>query len=736
MISKMDQEANSEVEEIGFYSSSFQHVWDMLGLLDLLLQRNVISARRGSKDEFRDLYISDEEIDEILEGKKGDDRGLAELGQLIAQCASIIESRKENSLARGIPLRLQALEDRFGLSPFESWVVVIAFAPEMDRKYERLYAYLQDDATRKRPGVSLVLDLLCATQEERAAGREYLQSGGRLMRNDLLRLSEGHEPHSPLTGSLLSASMQLNRHVVDYLLGLNPAARRIAEEGGTIRLDELELPDELRSSAKNLISHIMAGNKYSIILLQGYYGSGKRRLAEAVCNEIGLFCFHIDAADLAADAASFDGSSSLALQAFREARLWGAAVYVQDAEKIFTDEQGGQAGANSGKSALLRVIEEFDGPVFLAGNKSIDLGRRWQGRLFNLNLPIPDYSARKRLWARSLESSEEEVIADLASKFRFTPGQIEDAVAAARNIAVLNGLKAPSLPDLYEGCRSQSKSTLSLLARRIKPRYSWEDIVLPADKIEQLRDIRNHVRHRGLVYSDWGFERKLSLGKGLNALFIGPSGTGKTMAAEVVARDLGIDLYKIDLSSIVSKYIGETEKNLNRIFKEAEQSNAMLFFDEADALFGKRSEVKDSHDRYANIEVSYLLQKMEEHEGIVILASNLGSNIDDAFMRRMNFLIEFPFPEEEYRCRIWQSMMPKEAPVSEDVDYDFLSRRFKIAGGNIRNIIINSAFSAAEDSGIITMKHIVNATSKELIKIGKAYSQSDFGKYCHLIKSH
>lgn len=728
----MDQEACPESEEMEFYSGSLQHIRDMLGLLDLLLHRNVILSRRGTKDEFRGLYISDEEIDEILECNGKDDSGLAELGQLIAQYASIIEARKENSLARGIPLRLQALEDRFGLSPFESWVVVIALAPEVDRKYERLYAYLQDDATRRRPGVGLVLDLLCASQEERAAGREYLQSRGRLIRYELLRLSEGHELHSSLTGSLLSASVQLNRHAVDYLLGLNPASRRIAEEGGTTRLDELELPAELRSSAQNLISHILSGHNDSICLLQGYYGSGKRRLAEAVCNEIGLFCFHIDAADLAIDAASFDGSSSLALQAFREARLWGAAVYVQDAEKIFTDEQGGQTG---GKSALFRAIDEFDGSVFLAGNKSIDLGRRWQGRLFSMSLPLPDYSARKRLWTRSLDSSEEELIADLASKFRFTPGQIEDAVAAARNIAVLNGRRTLSLPDLYEGCRSQSKSTLSLLARRIKPRYSWEDIVLPADKIEQLRDIRNHVRHRGLVYSDWGFERKLSLGRGLNALFIGPSGTGKTMAAEVVARDLGIDLYKIDLSSIVSKYIGETEKNLNRIFKEAEESNAMLFFDEADALFGKRSEVKDSHDRYANIEVSYLLQKMEEHEGVVILASNLGSNIDDAFMRRMNFLIEFPFPEEEYRCRIWQSMMPGEAPVSPDVDYDFLSRRFKIAGGNIKNIIINAAFSAAEDSDTITMKHIVNATSKELIKIGKACSQSDFGKYCHLIKS-
>jgi SpoVK/Ycf46/Vps4 family AAA+-type ATPase len=236
-----------------------------------------------------------------------------------------------------------------------------------------------------------------------------------------------------------------------------------------------------------------------------------------------------------------------------------------------------------------------------------------------------------------------------------------------------------------------------------------------------------------VVYYDWGFDDKLSLGKGLNVLFSGPSGTGKTMAAEVIASELSLDLYKIDLSMIVSKYIGETEKNLNRIFKEAEQSNAILFFDEADALFGKRSEVQDSHDRYANIEISYLLQKMEENEGIVILASNLSQNIDDAFLRRMHFTVEFPFPEEEYRYKIWKSLFPVEAPLSGDIDYEFLAKRFKLSGGNIKNIVVNSAFLAAENSGVIAMDDVINAAKREFQKIGKVCSQSEFGKYYGLI---
>ena len=732
----MDQETFRADEEAGYYKSCFQQIEDELRHLDLLLHYHVIMARReGGGDEFRGLYISDEEIDGILENQTEEDDQLPDIRGLMAQSGSLKEARKENSRKKGIRLRLPAIEETYGLTKFESQALVICLAPELDKKYEKLYAYLQDDATRRRPSVGLVLDLLCESQEERAAARQYFDSGSTLIKNGLIRFSEGNG--SQLSGSLLSKSIEIDGKIVSYILGLDSTGRGEAEAPGTkLRLEDLDLTDDLSSSASNLIRRIMA-NSDAICLLQGYYGSGKRRLAEAICNELGLNCLDLDVSDLGPDAeSSLDNARSPVASIFREARLWGAAVYLHNFDSLFQESgPGGPGSPNTLKSAFFEAILEFNGPIFLASQRSIDLGRRWQSRLFSLDLPVPDYPVRKRLWLKLLDTvQEEEMIVDLASKFRFTAGQIEDAVAAATNIAILQGRETPSQQDLYEGCRSQSKSTLSLLAKRIKPRYSWEDIVLPADKIEQLKDIRNHIRYRGLVYNDWGFERKLSLGKGLNALFTGPSGTGKTMAAEVVARDLGLDLYKIDLSSIISKYIGETEKNLERIFKEAEQSNAMLFFDEADALFGKRSEVKDSHDRYANIEVSYLLQKMEEHEGIAILASNLGCNIDDAFMRRMNFLIEFPFPEEDNRCRIWQGMMPKGAPVAEDVDYEFLSRRFKIAGGNIKNIIVNSAFAAADDSGIITMTHIVNATRKELQKMGKACSQNDFGKYCNLIK--
>jgi SpoVK/Ycf46/Vps4 family AAA+-type ATPase len=227
------------------------------------------------------------------------------------------------------------------------------------------------------------------------------------------------------------------------------------------------------------------------------------------------------------------------------------------------------------------------------------------------------------------------------------------------------------------------------------------------------------------VLHQWGFDSKLSLGKGTNALFSGPSGTGKTMAAEIVAGELGLDLYKIDLSGVVSKYIGETEKNLDRIFNAAENANAILFFDEADALFGKRSEVRDSHDRYANIEISYLLQKMEEYPGLTILATNLRQNLDDAFVRRLAFMVHFPFPDETSRQQIWQGVWPKQTPLHTEVDLDLFARRFKLSGGSIKNMALAAAFLAADEDTPVNMSHLYRAARREYQKMGKAISLSE-----------
>jgi SpoVK/Ycf46/Vps4 family AAA+-type ATPase len=360
--------------------------------------------------------------------------------------------------------------------------------------------------------------------------------------------------------------------------------------------------------------------------------------------------------------------------------------------------------------------------------------------LFNVDFPLPTYPERKRLWheyaGNGTSAPETLHLAALAAQFRFTRREIRNAVAMAKTRAVLReGVGAQAAPaDLEAACRAESNSRLSGFARKIESAYAWDDLVLPQAHKNQLGEIIDYIRNHEAVYTEWGFSRKHFLGKGVNMLFSGPSGTGKTMAAGIISAELGLDCYKIDLSTVVSKYIGETEKNLNRIFAEAETSNAVLFFDEADALFGKRTEVKDSHDRYANIEVNYLLQKMEEHEGVVILATNLSKNVDDAFLRRVHFSVVFPFPEKDERLLVWRRVFPEEAPVGEDIDWDFLARRLKITGGNIKNIALGAAFLAKrENHPTIDMRHVVLSAKREFQKTGKLCTKADFGDYYELV---
>ena len=272
---------------------------------------------------------------------------------------------------------------------------------------------------------------------------------------------------------------------------------------------------------------------------------------------------------------------------------------------------------------------------------------------------------------------------------------------------------------LFAAARAHSNPRLASLARKITPRHTWEDLILPQDQLSLLRELRNTVRRRPIVLNDWGLGQRLTASAGITVLFSGPPGTGKTMAAEVLAGELGLDLYKINLSSVVSKYIGETEKNLEKIFNEAESSNAIIFFDEADAIFGKRSEVKDAHDRYANIEVSYLLQRMEDYDGVTILATNLRANLDDAFMRRLQFALDFPFPEIPDRLRIWEALFPESLPRDPNLDFKRMAENFRLAGGNIRNIIVSAAYLAATDGNVVKMEHLLHGARRELQKMGR-----------------
>ena len=472
-----------------------------------------------------------------------------------------------------------------------------------------------------------------------------------------------------------------------------------------------------------------------IMSLCGPDGSGKRLLADSVASELGMTLIYLDVEAALSGKLPFDQTVWLAarecvLQSPAPISRKPAAFCLENVERFMTDGDNLQPQIRS----LVKAMETFPDVAFVIGT------RPWMPQdligkhaFVKVEFPAPDAEARRYIWESQIDGYEVAADVDLgalASKFRFTHGQVRDALYAARNQARWRSGGQPDLTEegLYTACRAQSDEKLAALTRKIRPRYTWDDIVLQEDALAQLRELCQWVEFRDRVLGEWGFGTKLSGGKGVNALFSGPSGTGKTMAAEVVANALRLDLSKIDLSQVVSKCIGETEKNLDAIFAGADKANAIICFDEVDSLFGKRSEVRDSHDRYANIEISYLLQKMEEYEGVAILASNLRQNLDDAFVRRLTFTVHFPFPDNAERRRIWASIWPRGTLLAEDVDFEFLSRQFKMSGGNIRNIALAAAFLAAKDGGAITMAHLLHGTRREYQKLGKPLTSAEMSQ--------
>jgi AAA+ superfamily predicted ATPase len=725
------------------YTNSLEHLKDELSLLDLLLQREVVRSRPVGSHEpqlFKGVYISDEEIEQLLErdarGEPSDAAAKAEaLDEAAAVLRSEIEERRRAALEAGVHLTLAHLAHLFGLTPFEECVVVACLALEVDLKYEKLFAYLQDDLTRKRPGVELLLRLFCATDEQRLRARSLLSPQATLMRSRLLRHVE--QSDAPALARLLA----LEDRVVNYLLEVGSV------DAETSRLFKLVAPADVPAHAtrqSETLAHIVGlarthlqntgnGRRKIFFHFHGPAGTGRRSLARTVCAQLGVPLMLVDVRRALLNAASFEETF---LKLAREAILQPAALYLEDFDAL--DERGDTAAL---RRSAVDALEEFSWLTFISTEKPLEpAGLFGQHYFLRHELPMPDASERARLWSElAVEHDAAGACTDwteLAAKFQLTPGKMKDALVAARNYAHMRGGEDARVEehDLYRGCRAQSNQKLGELARKLTHGQTWDDLILPTNSVEQLRELCAQMRHRGRVYDEWGFGERPSARKGLCALFYGPSGTGKTMAVEVVARELQLDAFKIDLSTVVSKYIGETEKNLSKIFYEAETSNAVLFFDEADALFGKRSEVKDAHDRYANIEINYLLQRIEEFDGCVVLATNLRKNIDEAFFRRMSFAVEFPFPEEADRYRIWQRHFPTAAPVSPDVDFNFLAGRVQLAGGNIKNIVVNAAFLAAENSGVIHMRHLVRSAKREYEKLGRVCTEMEFAPYHTMLR--
>ena len=712
------------------YANSYEHLEDELRWLDLLirLRTRTVALQNEAAPEgqvSRTAYITPAEVEWLLdrnEVSRGNDSASAATRAELTQLRAEIDGRVARSLEENVYLALPQLGHPFGLSAFELETVVICLAPELRRKYDRLYAYLQDDITRKRPSVDLVLELLCDTEAQRWSSRRLLGDGATLLRAGLVRKED--DLHSPSGSSGLAQFLKLDDRISDFLCGGYQMDARLAGACRLLRRSGEADPSIAFAIAagvwKLIERHMASGNRDArklVVYLHGSHGAGKRELALSLCERLNMFLLSLDAEWLLAKGPE---AEVLLRLAFREGLLQGAVLYVEHSEVLL--QEAGRALLK----AMQLAVSEFGWLVFLGGSTPWTDKQAFRDfRFQSAELPVPDVPGRAAVWARSLAGLASEAdgwAAQLAAQFRLTPGQIRDAVELTRNRRLMEPEGSPlTVANFAAACREQSSHKLRELAVKVDPHYEWGDIVLPADKLAHLREICSQVRHRYRVFGTWGFGKKLGHGKGLSVLFAGASGTGKTMAAEVLARELELDLYKVDLAGVVSKYIGETEKNLSRIFAEAETSNAILFFDEADALFGKRTEVSDAHDRYANIETSFLLQKMEAYEGVVILATNLKENMDDAFTRRIRFIVEFPFPDEAGRLRIWQTHFPVEAPLASEVDCAFLAREYKVSGGCIKNITLNAAFVAAGEDGIIRQEHIAHGARREFEKMGRQW---------------
>jgi hypothetical protein len=583
---------------------------------------------------------------------------------------------------------LERLEKLFGLSPFERDVLLLCAGVELDASVAALCARAQGRSGGEVASFGLALAALDDPHWSALAPAAPLR---------YWRLVELDDAGSPTASAL-----RIDERILHYIAGI---------DGIDARLDELvepvgpgaPLPPSQEALARAAAAHLAHARPPAAVALCGPDRESSRAVALAAAGLLGAPLLRLGSEHVPA----LGEQASTARAWEREAALSGALLLLEHAEP---DAGGARA------EVVERFADRLDAPLLISTREPLPgLSRT----VLRMDVSRPTAGERRVLWEAALGRRAVTLngrIDSIVAQFDLAPSAVVEAVDSVAPEAGGDELAAR----LWETCRAQARPRLDDLAQRVVPASDWDDLVLPATHISTLRQLAAQVRRRTTVYERWGFGAKSSRGLGVTALFSGPSGTGKTMAAEVLANELRLDLYRIDLSAVVSKYIGETEKNLRRVFDTAEGSGAILLFDEADALFGKRTEVRDSHDRYANIEVSYLLQRMEAYRGLAILTTNLEGALDSAFMRRIRFVVRFPFPDAGQRSMIWRRTFPAATPV-DDLDVERLAR-LEVAGGSIRDIGLNAAFLAAEEGGPVRMEHVLDAARSEYSKLERPLS--------------
>ncbi|MFF7633295.1 ATP-binding protein [Kitasatospora sp. NPDC008050] len=710
-------------------AAGHDHLWERLGRLEQRIRAAVRERRAGDpdpEDPYRGQYLTPEAVERILAASALAGHAGSGLGELPAPPPGS---------------RTRRLTEAFGLLPIDLELLLVALAPDLDIRFERLYGYLNDDLTLRRPTIGLALEL-CGLPGA-GPGRFRFTAQAPLIAGGLLEITEPDRP-------LLSRGLRVPDRVTAQLLGddeVDGALRGLVRPGRVDPDPDTDTdpdPDAaadaaaeaLTEPARRLCAAAATGSGLVYLLDQG--GTAGPLSAAALAGS-GRRPLVVDVTALAARPA--DEAVRALVPLVREARLTGGGVVLGPLDQL--------APERPERAQLLRELCARLAGVPLVVHGSLAWDPHWAAESpVVLVLPPPDPRRRAERWARAVSGAPGgelagEVGGELDGEVSGAPGAElaealapyrldEDQLARAATVAARTAAaerRPVHADDLRAAVRAQNGAGLARLARRIEPAVGWADLVLPDATSRQLRELSLRARHRDQVLGQWRMRPGGGRGRGVIALFAGESGTGKTMSAEVVAAELGMELYVVDLSSVVDKYIGETEKNLERIFTEASQVNGVLLFDEADAIFGKRSQVKDAHDRHANVESAYLLQRMESFDGIAVLTTNLRANLDEAFTRRLDVIAEFPVPDEAQRHALWDRCLGSRIPRADDLDLAFCARRFELAGGSIRSCAVTAAYLAAGTGRPLEMAQLVSAVAQEYRKLGRLVLESEFGPW-------
>jgi hypothetical protein len=669
------------------------HLARRLQVLDARVRRIIAARRAGDPqpdDPFRGLYLSDETLDWLADRP-------ADLAWQPDEQALVVAAEQDADAAEaaGRPVRLRRLAQAFGLAAVDVELLLVALLPEVDARFEPLIGYLNDDVTRRRASVGLALQL-CGLAAASGPARARLSPASPLVAGGLVVVEDLERP-------FLGRSLRVPDRVVAHLLGED------TPEPDVVELLAPAPPRIPLPGVDRLAGAVRAGQH--LVCVRDILGGPGRAFAAGALADAGFGVLAVDLDRLVVTAEP----RATVRRVVREARLTGSGIV---AEVLSADDPGTQS--------VLRLLGQAPVPVLLVMRATWDSS--WSpGTPLLVEAPafLPDQ--RADLWRSALRGSDEASLA-ATTPFVLSPDGVARAADSARRQASFEqaDLRADHL---RRGARLQNAAGLERLARRVEPGVGWDDLVLPPLVLGQLREIAVRARHRERVLGEWRMRPGGGRGRGVTALFAGDSGTGKTMSAEVIAADLGLDMYSVDLATVVDKYVGETEKNLERIFNEAAGVNGVLLFDEADAIFGKRSEVKDAHDRYANIESAYLLQRMESFDGLAILATNLRANLDEAFTRRLDIIVDFPNPDVAQRRALWDRCLGEVLPRNDDVDLDFCADAFDVTGGSIRSIAVTAAYLAADSDGEITMPLLMDAVQREYRKLGRLLLPGQFGSF-------